>query len=76
MLVKPSISMIPHRQIMEIVGFTKISSTFHEFGETSEIKIHQTLNLEASGAIVNERLLSQRCNDQVTQQTLATRRLT
>ena len=34
-LVKPTPSMIPHRQLMENVGFTNISNTCHEFGKTS-----------------------------------------
>ena len=30
-----SFCMIPHRLIMEFVGFTSIANNFHEFGETS-----------------------------------------
>ena len=41
MLVKPTISMIPHRQIMENVGFTNIPSTFLErnFGNKKTVNI-------------------------------------
>ena len=32
--------MIPHRQIIENVGFADISSNFHEFGETPGARSH------------------------------------
>ena len=35
MLVKPTFSLTPHRQIMENVGFTNILNSFHDFGETT-----------------------------------------
>ena len=38
-----------------------------KLGESSGAQIQYTLHLEGSGAIVNENLLSQRCNDEGTQ---------